>query len=251
MAAHGLKIKIYCLDRWEREGKERGTLMHIPFPFVYEQHSLANHSGKISCLLASLWAMPPWALIPAVETLEMKGSFCFDGSVSVCKEHLFIKIPVGVKPAHCDQQTGVTTPTFLNYQSSCEEMSYHTLFRPQGHAAQQWRWWLKFVIGLFETLIIVHRNKMTGCCMGELEFLVCVVCTEGALCMGVCVGGNGLVSGVKQTTWELFLGIGVCVLSLFLSLWVRVCDIWHWPSEGGALLSLSELHERELRSPMN
>lgn len=36
--------------------EEGGTLMHIPFPFVYERHSLANHGGKISCLLAPAWA---------------------------------------------------------------------------------------------------------------------------------------------------------------------------------------------------
>lgn len=81
----------------EREGKERRTLMHIPFPFVYEQHSLANHSGKISCLLASLWAMPPCAFIPAVETLETEDSFRCDGTVSACNECLFINIPVGIK----------------------------------------------------------------------------------------------------------------------------------------------------------
>lgn len=50
--------------------------MHIPFPFVYEQHSLANHTGKISCLLASLWATPPSASFPAVETLETEESSC-------------------------------------------------------------------------------------------------------------------------------------------------------------------------------
>lgn len=94
MAAHGLKIKIYCLDRWEREGKERGTLMHIPFPFVYEQHSLANHRGKISCLLASLWAMPPPAFNPAVDTLETEDLFRCDETVSACKDYLFINIPV-------------------------------------------------------------------------------------------------------------------------------------------------------------
>lgn len=76
LAAHGLKIKIYCLDRWEAERQGVyvgwvGTLMHIPFPFVYERHSLANHDGKISCLLASLWATAPLpASFPAVGTLE-------------------------------------------------------------------------------------------------------------------------------------------------------------------------------------
>lgn len=69
--------------------------MHIPFPFVHEQHSLANHSGKISCLLASLWATPPRASIPAVETLEAEDSSCFP--VSAYKECLFINIPAGIK----------------------------------------------------------------------------------------------------------------------------------------------------------
>ncbi len=81
----------------EREGKESGTLMHIPFPFVYEQHSLANHSGKISCLPASLWAMPLCAFIPAVETLKTEDSFCRDVAVSAHDDCLFINIPVGIK----------------------------------------------------------------------------------------------------------------------------------------------------------
>lgn len=83
-------------------------------------------------------------------------------------------------------------------------------------------------------------------CMNFL-FSLCGLHWESCVC--VCVRANGLVSGVKQTTWELFLGISVCSPSLCLSLCVCVCDIWHWPSEGGTVVSLSKLHEREPRSP--
>lgn len=46
----------------------------------------------------------------------------------------------------------------------------------------------------------------------------------------VCVRGNGLVSGVKQTTWELFLGISVCspslCLSFYVCVWYMTLAIW-------------------------
>lgn len=52
------------------------------------------------------------------------------------------------------------------------------------------------------------------------------LCGLHIVCVYVCVGGNGLVSGVKQTTWELFLGISVLSLSLSLALWYMTLAIW-------------------------